>query len=134
MFVLTLIANEIAPSGSGADSSRNCIRVDRVLVDFDSRQVLRVRHLIHNFGGLNTNCHTTQIRFISRIGPTSDQLERAVQYTYRFYQAKRDGTPNEPVSSREILVIDPCRLEIYACSVNKRVQNKEETKPEYKEA
>ena len=102
MFVLTLIANEIAPSGSGADSSRNCIRVDRVLVDFDSRQVLRVRHLIHNFGGLNTNCHTTQIRFISRIGPTSDQLERAVQYTYRLYQAKRDGTPNEPDHFREI--------------------------------
>ena len=27
------------------------------------------------------------------------------QYTYRLYLAKRDSTPNEPVPSREILVI-----------------------------
>ena len=26
-----------------------------------------------------------------------NQLEQAVQYTCRLYQAKRDGTPNEPV-------------------------------------
>ena len=43
--------------------------------------------------------------FISSTGPTSNQLERAVQYTYRLYQAKRGCTPNEPVHSREILVI-----------------------------
>ena len=33
VFVLTPIAYEIAPSGSGADSSWDCSRVDRVLVE-----------------------------------------------------------------------------------------------------
>ena len=36
MTVLTLIANKIAPSGSGVDSLRDCSRVDRVLFDLDS--------------------------------------------------------------------------------------------------
>ena len=36
MSVLTPIANKIAPSGSGVDSSWDCSRMDRVLVDFDS--------------------------------------------------------------------------------------------------
>ena len=33
VFVLTPIAYEIAPSGSGVDSSRDCSHVDRVLVE-----------------------------------------------------------------------------------------------------
>ena len=40
MSVLKPIANEIAPSGSGADSSRNRSRVNLVLVDFDSGPVV----------------------------------------------------------------------------------------------
>ena len=40
MLVLTPIAKEIAPSGSGADGSRSSIRVDLVLVDFDSGPVV----------------------------------------------------------------------------------------------
>ena len=34
------IANEIAPSGIGIDSSRDCSCVDDVLVDFDSGRVV----------------------------------------------------------------------------------------------
>ena len=34
-----LIATEIAPSGSGVDSSQDCTLVDCVLVDFDSGRV-----------------------------------------------------------------------------------------------
>ena len=45
------------------------------------------------------------VRFISRTDPTSNQLGRAVQYTYSLYQAKRDGTPNEPDLSKEIHLI-----------------------------
>ena len=52
-----LIATEIAPSGSGVDSSRDCSLVDCFLVDFDGGQVdtwtdtvwdevLIVRHLL----------------------------------------------------------------------------------------
>ena len=33
MSVLTFIANKIAPTGSGVDRSRDCSRVDRVLVE-----------------------------------------------------------------------------------------------------
>ena len=45
------------------------------------------------------------VRFISRTDPTSNQLGRAVQYTYRLYKAKRDGTPDKPAPpSTEILV------------------------------
>ena len=33
MSVLTLIANKIAPNGSGVDSSRDCSHVDHVLVE-----------------------------------------------------------------------------------------------------
>ena len=40
MSVLTPIANEIAPSGSGVDSSRDCDRLVRVLVNFDSGWVV----------------------------------------------------------------------------------------------
>ena len=40
MFVLTSTDNEIAPSGSGVDSSRDCSNLDCVLVDFDSRWVV----------------------------------------------------------------------------------------------
>ena len=40
MTVLTLIANKIAPSGSGVDSLRDSSRVDRVLFDFDSGVVV----------------------------------------------------------------------------------------------
>ena len=32
------------------------------------------------------------------------QLERAVLYTYRLYQAKQDSTPNEPAPIRKILL------------------------------
>ena len=39
--LLSPIANEIAPSGSGDDSSQDCSRVDRVLVDFDCGWVVR---------------------------------------------------------------------------------------------
>ena len=35
-----LIDTEIAPSGSGVDSLRDCSLVDCVLVDFDSRRVV----------------------------------------------------------------------------------------------
>ena len=45
-----------------------------------------------------------QLPFISRTRPTFKQLEQAVQYTYRLHKAKRDGTPNESVPSREIQV------------------------------
>ena len=38
--IACLIATEIAPSGGGVDSSQHCNSVDRVLVDFDSRQVV----------------------------------------------------------------------------------------------
>ena len=48
--------------------------------------------------------HHCKVRLISRTGPTSNQIERAVQYTYRLYQAKQDSTPNEPALSREIVV------------------------------
>ena len=53
------------------------------------------------------------VRFISRTDPTSNQLGRAVQYTYTLYtrqsgtvyKAKRDGTPDKPAPpSTEILV------------------------------
>ena len=40
MSVLTLIANKIVPSGSGVDSSLDFSHADRVLFDFDSRQVV----------------------------------------------------------------------------------------------
>jgi len=38
--VLTPIANKIELSGSGVDSSRDCSRVDRVLVDIHSGWVV----------------------------------------------------------------------------------------------
>jgi len=38
--IVCLIATEIAPSGCGVDSSRDRNRVDRVLVGFDSGQVV----------------------------------------------------------------------------------------------
>ena len=38
--VACLIATKIAPSGSGVHSSQHCNSVDRVLVDFDSRQIV----------------------------------------------------------------------------------------------
>ena len=37
---MTPKANEIAPSGSGVDSSRDCSHVDRVLIDFDGGRVV----------------------------------------------------------------------------------------------
>ena len=40
MAVLTLIANEIAPSGSGVDGSWECSRVDCVLFDLYSGRVV----------------------------------------------------------------------------------------------
>ena len=41
MSVLTSIANEIAPSDIGVDSSQDCsYNLDRVLVDFDSGRVV----------------------------------------------------------------------------------------------
>ena len=40
MSVLTSLANEIAPIGSGVDSSWDCSRVDRVPVDFDRGRVV----------------------------------------------------------------------------------------------
>ena len=40
MSVSTPIADRIAPSGSGVDSSRDCSHLERVLVDFDSRRVV----------------------------------------------------------------------------------------------
>ena len=42
MSVLTPIANEIAPRGSGVDSSQDCISVDRVLVEIDSQENLKL--------------------------------------------------------------------------------------------
>ena len=38
--IACLIATEIAPSGSGIDSSRDCNSVDRVLVNFDRGRVV----------------------------------------------------------------------------------------------
>ena len=52
---------------------------------------------------------------ISRTGPTSNQLERGVQYTFRLFKAKPDSTPNEPVPSREILVRDIYIFFLYIC-------------------
>ena len=43
-------------------------------------------------------------------GLTSSQLERAVQYMYRLYQAKRDGTLYETAPSRDILLCRTDRL------------------------
>ena len=40
MFVLTTIADRIAPSGSGVDSSGDFSHFERVLVDFDSGRVV----------------------------------------------------------------------------------------------
>ena len=40
MSVLTPISNKIAPNGCGVDSSWDCSREDRVLVDFDSGRVV----------------------------------------------------------------------------------------------
>ena len=47
-----------------------------------------------------------RVRIMTDTGPTSNLLDRAVQYTYRLYRAKRDGTPNTPAaSSMEIIVV-----------------------------
>ena len=48
---------------------------------------------------------TILYHFISRTRPTFIQLQRAVQYTYRLYLARRDSTPNELGPSRVVLVI-----------------------------
>ncbi len=45
-----------------------------------------------------------------RTGLTSNHLERSVQYTYRLYKTKQDGTPNKAASSREILVFYQLKL------------------------
>ena len=40
-------------------------------------------------------------RYISSTRLTFNQLEQAIQYTYRLCKANRDGTPNESVPSKE---------------------------------
>ena len=47
-----MIATEIATSGSGVDSSRDCNSVDRVLVDFDSGRVYLDRYVLRTCYGV----------------------------------------------------------------------------------
>ena len=51
---------------------------------------------------VQTTIHPIYCRSLP-LSSTANQLEQAVQY--RVYQAKRDGTPNEPAPSREIHVL-----------------------------
>ena len=48
---------------------------------------------------INVHCekymYHWKLRFISSTGPTLYLLEQAVQYKYRQFKAKRDGTPNK---------------------------------------
>ena len=49
MSVLTPIANKIAPSGSGVDSSWDCSRVDHILFDIHSGRIVPgLKHMEKN--------------------------------------------------------------------------------------
>ena len=47
-----------------------------------------------------------KLRFISSTGLTMNLIKRAVQYTYRQYNLKRDGTANVSFILRQIRIND----------------------------